>query len=176
LASLSYGAWCWSLNIAPPHADPETGLAAVVGNPLYRGLLRLAAACLMSIWIIDAGVVSARAGVRLEGSPEALRIEAVDAKLVDVLNELKAKFNLRYRANDALEGRITGSFRGSLQRVVARLLEGYDYVIAISPDGLDALILTQNATANVVVAKLPPTMPQAASPPVMTAREAKRAR
>jgi cellulose biosynthesis protein BcsQ len=131
----------------------------------------------MSIWIIDAGVVSARAEVRMEGSPEALRIEAVDATLVDVLNALKAKFNLRYRANDALEGRITGSFRGSLQRVVARLLEGYDYVIAISPDGIDALILPQNATANVVVAKLPPTMLQpAASPPVMTAQEAKRAR
>jgi hypothetical protein len=162
------------LNIAPPQADPETGLAALVGD---HRLLRLAAACLMSIWIIGDGVVSARAGVRLEGSPEALQIEAVDAKLVDVLNELKAKFNLRYRANDALEARITGSFRGSLQGVVARLLEGYDYVIAISPDGLDALILPQNATANALVAKLPPAMLQpAASPPVMTAREAKRAR
>ena len=113
----------------------------------------------------------------MEGSPEALRIEAADAKLSDVLNELKAKFNVRYRANDALEGRITGSFHGSLQRVVARLLEGYDYVIAISPDGLDALILLQNATANVVVPKSQPTMPEpAASLPVMTAREAKRAR
>jgi hypothetical protein len=125
--------------------------------------------------LLDAGAVPAQAEMRMEGSSEALRLEVTDTKLSDVLNVLKAKFNLRYRSNDALEGRITGSFNGPLRRVVARLLEGYDYVIAITPDGLDALILLQNATADLAVARIPPPVARpAAPPPVMTATEATR--
>jgi hypothetical protein len=162
-----------SLSIVPLRTDPEAGFAGFAGEFLFHSLLRQAAVCLMLIGVLDAGVGSARAEVRIEGSPEALLVDAADTKLGDVLNELKAKYNLRYRTNDALEGRITGSFSGPLRRVVARLLEGYDYVIAISPDGLDVLIL-QNATANVIVPRPPPAPPAAALPPVMTAQDANR--
>ena len=161
------------MSITPLRTNPEPGLAGPAGEFLFGRVPRVLAASVLLFVLLDAGFVSARAEVRMEGSPEALRLDVTDTKLGDVLNTLKARFNLRYRANDALEGRITGSFHGPLQRVVARLLEGYDYVIAISPDGLDALILPQNATA--VVAPRPPPSPRpAALPPVMTAQEANR--
>jgi hypothetical protein len=163
------------LSIAPLQTDREPGLAGPAGESLFDRLSRVLAASILLFALLDAGVLSAHAEVRMEGSPEALRLDVTDTTLSDVLNVLKAKFNLRYRSNDALEGRITGSFHGPLRGVVARLLEGYDYVIAISPDGLDAMILLQNTTANVVPAQTPVSAPRpAVSPPVMTASEANR--
>jgi len=160
------------LTIVSLRSDPDAGLAGPAGEFLLRGVLRRIAACLFLFVLLEA---PSQAQVRMEGSQEALHLDVTDARLADVLNALKGKFNIRFRSNDALEGRITGSFSGPLRRVVARLLEGYDYVIAISPDGLDALILLQNSTANVVVPGTPAsvvTWPAAA--PVMTAQEANR--
>jgi hypothetical protein len=155
------------LTIVSPRPDPNIELAGSAGEFLLRGVRRIAA----SIVLIVLLVAPAQAQVKMEGSQEALHLEVTDARLTDVLNALKGKFNVRYRSNDALEGRITGSFNGPLRRVVARLLGGYDYVIAISPDGLDALILLQNSTANVV---LPQAAPVPTPAPVATAQEASR--
>ena len=158
------------MTVVSLRSDPNTGLAGSAGESLLRGVLRRIAASLFLFVLLEA---PSQAQVRMEGSQEALHLDVTDARLADVLNALKGKFNIRFRSNDALEGRITGRFSGPLRRVVARLLEGYDYVIAISPDGLDALILLQNSTANVVVPGTP-VVTRPAAAPVMTAQEADR--
>jgi hypothetical protein len=163
------------LSIVPFRTDAEAGLAGPAGEPLFARISRALVASIMVFVLLDASVALADTEMRIDGSPEALRLDVTDTKLGDVLNFLERKFNLRYRSNDALEGRITGSFHGPLRRVVARLLEGYDYVIAISPDGIDVLILLQNTTANVVLHQRPVSVLRpAALPPVMTALEANR--
>jgi len=160
------------LTVVSLRADPNTELAGTAGEFSLRGVLLRIAASIVLLVLLEA---PSQAQVRMEGSQEALHLDVTDARLADVLNALKGKFNIRFRSNDALEGRITGSFSGPLRRVVARLLEGYDYVIAISPDGLDALILLQNSTANVVVPATPASVvTRPAAAPVMTAQEANR--
>ena len=96
-----------------------------------------------------------------------MHIEARDATLHDVLAALHDRFNLRYRASDTLETQTTGVFDGSLSRVAARLLDGCDYAMRITPDGVDLLMLgRQQSSAAVVVAVTPAS---AARPPLTAA-------
>jgi hypothetical protein len=74
------------------------------------------------------------AGMSIEGSPDALRLEANEASLEDVLATLRAKFDLRYHGSSALDGSITGTYEGSLARVASRLLGDYDFVIKRSAE------------------------------------------
>jgi len=80
-----------------------------------------------------AGGGAARAQVQVDGKPEAVHLEARDVPLQEVLSALHDKFNLQYRSDDALETRKTGVFDGPLQRVAARILEGYDFAMKVTP-------------------------------------------
>src|SRR6266700_7029190 len=89
-------------------------------------------------------VAQAQVRVRVEGPPDAVHVEARDVPLRKVLDELQAKFNLRYRADDGLDTAVTGNFHGSLRRVVVRVLDGYDFVMKIGPEGIDVLVVRPN--------------------------------
>lgn len=112
-----------------------------------------------------AGGGAARAQVQVDGKPEAVHLEARDVPLQEVLSALHDKFNLQYRSDDALETRKTGVFDGPLQRVAARILDGYDFAMTITPQGIDVLVLRQyrpGQTAAVVVSAMavrPPLTP-----------------
>jgi len=69
------------------------------------------------------------AEVRIAGSADAIQIEAYNASLDEILGKLRAEFGLQIRANEAVQARISGTYRGSLRTVVSRLLDGYNYVI-----------------------------------------------
>ena len=58
-----------------------------------------------------------------------MRVEARDAPVEEVLDALGASFGLRFRSTAPLNRRVTGIYVGSLQRVVSRLLNGYDFVM-----------------------------------------------
>jgi hypothetical protein len=111
--------------------------------------------------------VPAAAQIKVDGPAEAVRIDVSDAPLRDVLGALQGRFGLRYRSNDGLDTVRTLTLQGPLRRVVARLLEGYDFVIAVTPGGIDVLILQQSPAANANVAlsrSLPPQPPAPAAP------------
>ena len=78
---------------------------------------------------------AAQAQVSVDGRPDAVHIEARDATLREVFDALQTKFGLRYRTDDALETRKTGIFDGPLQRVTARMLDGYDFAMKVTPQG-----------------------------------------
>jgi hypothetical protein len=93
-----------------------------------------------------------------------------------VLAALQAKFNLHYRTDDALDTRKTGIFDGSLQRVTARILDGYDFAMKVTPQGIDVLVLRQDLAGGKTVASAAPAMatPKGSPAPVMTAAQANR--
>lgn len=119
---------------------------------------------------------AARAQVSVDGRPEAVHIEARDATLREVFDALQAKFGLHYRTGDALEKRKTGIFDGPLPRVTARMLDGYDFAMKVTPEGVDVLVLRQNqADGKAVASATPVPTPTKGSPaPVMTAAQANR--
>jgi hypothetical protein len=104
------------------------------------------------------------AQVVVDGRPETVHVEARDASLQEVLAALQDKFNLHYRSDDALQTRKTGVFDGPLPRVAARILDGYDFAIKITPQGIDVLVLRQHGEPAVAV-----TPAMAVRPPLTTA-------
>ena len=134
---------------------------------LRRGL---AAAAVALGTLAACGGGAAHAQVRAEGRPDVVHLEVSGAPLGDVLEVLQTKFNLRYRTSDALDQPVTGTFNGPLQRITARLLEGYDFAMKVTPEGVDVLVLGQSGGKSAVPAT-PPAKPHLR---VMTAQEANR--
>ncbi len=112
---------------------------------------------------------AAPAQVRVEGRPETVHVEARDVPLQEVLSALHDRFGLQYRSDDTLETLKTGVFDGPLQRVAARILEGYDFAMKITPQGIDVLVLRQNRPGQTAVA----VVSALAVRPPMTAAEVK---
>lgn len=82
--------------------------------------------------------VGASAEVRVsEARDGRLTIEAHDATVRQVLDALSAKRALRLRTSDALTRTITGTYSGSLPRVLSRILDGYDHVVHATAAGTE---------------------------------------
>jgi hypothetical protein len=124
-----------------------------------------AIACAMLLASCGAGL----AQVRVDGRPETVHVEASDVTVQEILAALHDRFNLRYRSDDALETRKTGVFDGPLQRVAGRILEGYDFAMKITPQGIDVLVMRQNQPGKAAVA----AASAVAVRPPMTAAEVK---
>jgi hypothetical protein len=81
---------------------------------------------------------AAPAEVRVsEAAGGGLTVEAHDATLHQVLDALRAVRPLRLRTSDALTHKVTGTYSGSLPRVLSRVLDGYDHVIHQTAAGID---------------------------------------
>src|SRR5262245_56451711 len=71
----------------------------------------------------------ARAEVLVEGTPAAMRVTADQAAIADVLAAVAASSNAKYRSAISLDAPAGPAYAGSFPRVIARLLDGYNYVI-----------------------------------------------
>jgi len=92
--------------------------------------MRVGCAAVLAGAIVFVGV--ARAETRLGGDRGALTLAASNASVEEVLKSLGERFALRYRAGVPLERRLNGSYSGSLHRLLADVLTGYDYVVVWS--------------------------------------------
>ena len=79
--------------------------------------------------ILAIGPTQVLAEAQVRGSPDAVRIETQNASIEEVLAALGGAFDLRYQSSANLAKQLSGTYEGSLQRVVARVLEGYDFVL-----------------------------------------------
>ena len=98
----------------------------------------------------------AHADVRVEGTPDAVRIEAGAAALPEVLSALGA-LHVRYRTATPLDGTINGQYRGSLRQVLADVLNGYNYVIRSDGDTTEVVIVGRTGDRPVVSTRVPET-------------------
>jgi hypothetical protein len=86
--------------------------------------------CVISLWSAIAVLMSAIPGLvwaktDVEGQSDAVRITAKDASISEVLAALSAQLNLKYTFLPELDHPIEGVYSGSLQQVLARILDGY---------------------------------------------------
>lgn len=102
----------------------------------------------------------------IEGDESAVHLEVRDVPLGRLLDAMQAKFNMRYRTDGALDSSVTGTFDGQMRRVAARLLENYDFVMKLRPEGLDILILQRNLRDFTPASPVPPAR-EAATPAVL---------
>ena len=111
--------------------------------------------------MMAAHAVSARAEILVEGSAPQVRVHAQDAAVADVLAALGERFGLRVRGTVG-DRRISADLNGPLRQVIARVLDGYDYVIRTRGDGIEVTVL---GTASAIAVPAPiyrvPTYPAA---------------
>jgi hypothetical protein len=84
---------------------------------------------------------SVRAEIRVQGQADDVLVEAHDATVAEILAALGKRFALRYRGTTASDG-VTATIEGPLRRVVARVLAGYNFVIADHRDGMEVIVLS----------------------------------
>jgi len=80
------------------------------------------------------------AEVRVSGRADAVIVETREASVDEVLAALSASLNLHYRTSGALDRVMTGTYSGSLPRVIARVLEGHNYVMHASDGGGELIV------------------------------------
>jgi hypothetical protein len=93
--------------------------------------------------------------LQLQGDPSAIRLEVRQATVTKVLAALAATYPISYRSAVTLDDLRDGTYKGPLRRVIAHLLEGYDYVIEENGATLDILVLGKSGEGAVSA----PTMP-----------------
>jgi hypothetical protein len=72
------------------------------------------------------------AEVSAQGTPEVAHLEVKNASLDEVLRALHDAYGVAYRSDVPLDGRVSGTYEGPLSQVIARLLDGMNYVLSKS--------------------------------------------
>ena len=119
--------------------------------------------CVISLWSAIAVLMSAIPGLvwaktDVEGQSDAVRITAKNASISEVLAALSAQLNLKYTFLPELDHPIEGVYSGSLQQVLARILDGYDYIAILSDGGIELKVFNRSA-----ILATPETNPPAAT-------------
>jgi hypothetical protein len=89
----------------------------------------------------------AHAETHVLGEPAALRVEAQNASLQEVLTALRTSFGLQYRISTDLNRSVSGSYNGSLREVITRLLDGYDFFVRKVGDDLEVVVVGFSASS-----------------------------
>jgi hypothetical protein len=77
----------------------------------------------------------------VEGQADAVKLRAENASIREVLDALSAKFELNYKIPPNLIRNMTGEYSGTLNQVLTRVLDGNDYVVETSEDGVKIVVL-----------------------------------
>jgi hypothetical protein len=109
--------------------------------------MRTAAHIALAICIGCCGVVrSANAEVRVSGTANNLTLEMQEASLEEILQALGGSFNLQSHGTMGANHPISGTYSGSLEHALAKLLDGHNYIIRRSAGGLE--LMRRHGSAN----------------------------
>jgi hypothetical protein len=97
--------------------------------------------------------------VRVQGNAETVRLEVHDSTVAAVLAAMGGAFGLQYRSVIPLHDDITGTYAGSLVRVIARVLDGYDYMIKYKGSAMEVAVFGRSSGRPVPVSN--PSKPAA---------------
>jgi hypothetical protein len=86
--------------------------------------------------------------LHIDGDAAALHVVVQQTTIADVLSAL-AGFNVRYRSSIGLDEILDGSYAGSLEHVVGRLLNGYDYATRRHASRLEVTIFGKGGEAEI---------------------------
>ena len=105
----------------------------------------------------------ARAEVHVEGGPAVVRVTTSRDTISDVLSALATKFNIPYRTAIPLDAAANTTYSGSFREVIARLLDGYNYIIKTDDSKTTEIVVFGKRGEFVVPPKAPTDQPETAS-------------
>jgi hypothetical protein len=87
------------------------------------------------------------------GTPQAVVVEAQNATVQEILIALSDAFEVQFRSAANLDKRLTGTYKGTLQQAMSRVLKGYDFVVKSGRSGLEITLLGAGKPVAVVEAR-----------------------
>jgi hypothetical protein len=143
-----------------------TSLATAPGRTLGSPNFGMRAAILLGAAVAIAPT-PVLAEMQVRGSPEAVRVEARDTPVEEILAALSRVFGMHYQLSVNLDKRLSGTYVGSLPRVLTRILDGYNFVLKTDNGSIAVTVVgTPNAAAAVPASSGPKVVrqPAAAAP------------
>lgn len=149
-----------------------TSLAIVPVRTVRSLHVRGRAAVLLGA-VLAVATAPAAAEVGVHGTPEAVRLEVRDASVAEVLSGLSQAFNMQYQSSANLETRRSGTYSGPLPRVLARILDGYNFVLKTDNGSIALTVLAPSNAAAVGASSAPRVVrrPAEGAPPPPGAAE-----
>jgi hypothetical protein len=95
----------------------------------------------LAVVIVTVTAVTAHAEVRVNTDATAVRIDATQSNVVEVLAALESTFRLRVSTSVVLDKAVSGTFTGSLAQVLSRLLQGYNYFIRRRANEIEVTVI-----------------------------------
>src|SRR4051812_7228032 len=74
----------------------------------------------------------ALAAADVQGRVDHIELRAATASIREILDALPADLRVTYRIAPSVVRVLTGQYSGTLYQVLARILDGYDYIVEIS--------------------------------------------
>jgi len=98
--------------------------------------------------MLSVAPTSVLADAQVRGTPETLTVSIENSSVAEILVVLSNRFGIRYRSSAHLEKRLSGTYTGSLQQVIARVLDGYNFFTKVDEEGvLDVTVLGTSAAS-----------------------------
>ena len=136
----------------------------------WSGLAALGLACLAAL-----SATQADAEVRVDGGRDEMHVRVENDTVGHVLETLGQNVSLHYRSAAPLNKVIGGSFSGSLEQVLSRVLAGYDFAVRYNLQDVEIFVVGKSG-----VAPIPPppveNSPQPQTAPTDTDQDAPNSR
>jgi hypothetical protein len=96
--------------------------------------------------------ISAFAAPEISGTPEAVSIDAQHSSIKEILSELRQRFDVQFQSTANLDASLTGTYKGPLRQIVARLLAGHNFIIITKPSGLEVTVFGNGPSTSTTIA------------------------
>jgi hypothetical protein len=84
--------------------------------------------------------LAAHGEVHVDGSPAAVHITTSSDSIGDVLSALDVAFNVQHRSAITLDAAANPTYAGSIDRVIANLLDGFNYAVKKSQGTTEIIV------------------------------------
>jgi len=133
-------------------ADPGRGgyLAKAIASRPKRHAL---------IWALAIGATlaafqaPARAASEVLGEPADMRLLVDNASTKEILHALSSSYGVTYTLPQDVGRTITGAYSGTLRQVLARVLDGTNYILKVSDSSVEVVVLGGSAPATIISAE-----------------------
>src|SRR5262245_22374990 len=79
--------------------------------------------------------------IHLKGDPDQLELRVDGASMREILDRLSQRFKLTYTLPPGVSTTLSGRYSGSLSRVLARVLDGSNYIVEVAEHGLNVVVI-----------------------------------
>ena len=105
------------------------------------------------------------ADLQVGGSAKAVTIDAQNTSIKEILDTLSKQFDVHFQSTANLQKQITGTYEGSLPKVLIRILEGYNVIMKTGKDRIQVTVLGTKNSSTAAGGTPEPVVTGATAPP-----------